>query len=97
MLQKLIYYIFIFPSSKFYNFYGFLIFKIIFGRTCYGFTVISWLFPSSGITLQSGIGGGLTTSSRPSMHLITLTFSLNWVVKGFWGLGKVSNRSGKLV
>ena len=38
MLQRLIYSIFVFLSSKFPNFYVF-IFRIIFGRTCYGTTV----------------------------------------------------------
>jgi hypothetical protein len=41
MLQKIIYSIFVFLSSKFSNFYVF-IFRIIFGRTCYGTTVDHW-------------------------------------------------------
>jgi hypothetical protein len=36
MLQKIIYIIFIFPSSKFSNFLIFLNFGIIFERSCYG-------------------------------------------------------------
>ena len=39
MLQKLIYSIFVFLSSKFYDFIIF-IFRIIFGQTCYGTTVL---------------------------------------------------------
>ena len=39
MLQKLIYSIFVFLSSKFYNCNVF--FRIVFGRTCYGTTVSS--------------------------------------------------------
>ena len=39
MLQKLVYSIFVFLSSNFYNIYIF-IFRIVFGRTCYGTTVV---------------------------------------------------------
>jgi hypothetical protein len=42
MLQKLIYSIIVFMSSKFSNIYVF-IFRIIFGRTCYGTTVLTML------------------------------------------------------
>ena len=44
MLQKLIYSIFVFLSSKFSKFYVFIfIFRIIFGRTCYGAMVLRYL------------------------------------------------------
>ena len=41
MLQKLIYSIFFLMSSNFSNFYVLFIFRISFGRTCYGTTVVS--------------------------------------------------------
>ena len=49
MLQKLIFSIFVFLSSEFSNFYVF-IFRMIFGRTCYGMDGDSW--HSSKISIQ---------------------------------------------